>query len=295
MNILRFDKFYLAVGILAIAASIAMVAAFGLRFGIDFTGGSVLEIEYQGVRPPVAEIQKQISGLNAGSSYIQPIGERGVVIRMPHISEDIHQRALSLLGGEAKEVKFESIGPAIGRELRSKTLQMAFVALAVILLYVTFAFRKAIEYARSWQYGVTVLLTALHDVLIPMGVLALLGKLSQVEINIPVVVALLTVLGYSINDTIVVFDRVRENVIRRSGVDFRDTVNKSLRQMFLRCVNTYLTTLFPLAALYVFGGETLKYFSLSLIIGIVAGIYSSLFLAPSFLVRWIDHRRADAR
>lgn len=290
MEFLKFEKIYLAIGALAIAASIAVVAVFGLRFGIDFTGGSVLEITYQTNRPAVAEIQKSLSELNAGTLYIQPIGENNMVVRMSHISEDTHQLALSRLGSEAKEVKFESVGPAIGKELRSKTLQMAFVALAVILLYVTFAFRKAIEYARSWQYGVTVLLTALHDVLIPLGALALLGKFSQVEINIPVVVALLTVLGYSINDTIVVFDRVRENVIRRTGADFRDTVNKSLRQMFLRCVNTYLTTLFPLAALYAFGGETLKYFSLSLIIGIAAGVYSSLFLAPSFLIRWVERR-----
>lgn len=293
MKFLKFDKAYLVLGAVMIAASVGMIALFGLRFGIDFTGGSALEFEYQDARPAVLEVQERLSGLSLGSVYIQPIGEKGMVARMSHISEAAHQQILSRLGDKATEVKFESIGPAIGKELRSKTLQMVFTALAVILLYVTFAFRKAIEYARSWQYGVTVLLTAIHDVLIPAGVLAYLGRFYQVEVNIPVVVALLTVLGYSINDTIVVFDRVRENVIRRIGDDFRDTVNRSLRQMFLRCVNTYLTTLFPLFALYILGGETLRYFSLSLIIGIAAGIYSSLFLAPSFLARWVERARTS--
>lgn len=289
MKILRFDTAYLWIGMAAIAFSIVSLVAFGLKPGIDFVGGSELVVEYQGDRPDISEIQRSLEALSLGTLHIQPLGTKQVVIRMNYLAQELHRQVLSALGSEATEQRFESIGPLVGRELRSKIVQMTLISLAVILLYVTFAFRKTVEYARSWQYGVTVLLTALHDVLIPSGVLAILGKFYGVEVTIPVVVALLTVLGYSINDTIVVFDRVRENVMTRRGADFRDIVNTSLSQMMLRCFNTYLTTLFPLVALYIIGGESLRNFSLSLIIGIVAGIYSSLCLAPSFLTRWVEH------
>lgn len=290
MNILRFSTLYLWIGAVAIAGGIASLAMFGLRPGIDFAGGSELVVEYGGVRPEIGEIRRAIDVLSLSVSYIQPLGTQQVVFRMNNLTEEAHQQVLLALGSGAAEQKFESIGPSVGRELREKIFQMALISLAIILLYVTFAFRRTVEYAKSWQYGVTVLFTALHDVLIPLGVLALLGNLYGVEITIPVVVALLTVLGYSINDTIVVFDRVRENVMVRRGADFRDIVNTSLSQMMTRCLNTYLTTLFPLVALYVVGGESLRHFSLALIIGIVAGIYSSLCLAPAFLVRWVERR-----
>lgn len=291
MKLLRFDTLYLWIGMTAIVVSVVSLAAFGLKPGIDFVGGSELVAEYQGARPGMNEIQRTIEALSLGTPHIQPLGEHQVVIRMSDLTQERHQRVLSALGPEVKERKFESVGPSVGKELRGKIFLMAFVSLAVILLYVTFAFRKTVEYARSWQYGVTVLLTALHDVLIPTGVLAILGKFYGVEITIPVVVALLTVLGYSINDTIVVFDRVRENVVMRRGTDFRDIVNVSLSQMMLRCLNTYLTTLFPLVALSIVGGESLRYFSLALIIGIIAGIYSSLCLAPAFLTRWVEQKK----
>ncbi|MBI2003041.1 MAG: protein translocase subunit SecF [Candidatus Wildermuthbacteria bacterium] len=286
MNILRFDRFYLRVGILAIASSIVALVAFGLKPGIDFAGGSELVVEYQNARPQSDEIRRTIDALSLGTAHVQPLGERQVVIRMNSLTPDAHQHMVRSLGEGVSEQKFESVGPSVGKELRNKIMQMALISLAVIMAYVTVAFRKIVEYARSWQYGVTVLLTALHDVLIPAGVFAVLGRFYGVEITIPVVVALLTVLGYSINDTIVVFDRIRENVVLRSGADFRDIVNASLSQTMVRCLNTYLTTLFPLVALYMVGGESLRYFSLALIVGIVAGIYSSLCLAPAFLVRW---------
>lgn len=290
MKILRFDTAYLWIGMAALALSVVSLAAFGLKPGIDFVGGSELVVEYQGARPRVSEIQRSLDALSLGTSHIQPLGETQITIRMGDLTPERHQQVLSALGSEATERKFDSIGPSVGRELQEKIMQMALLSLGVVLLYVTFAFRKTAEYARSWQYGVTVLLTALHDVLVPLGVLAILGEFYGVEITIPVVVALLTVLGYSINDTIVVFDRVRENVITRRGADFRDIINASLSEMMLRCTNAYLTTLFPLVALYLVGGESLKIFSLTLIIGIVAGVYSSICLAPSFLTRWVEQR-----
>ena len=291
MNLLRYDNLYLVLSGFLIIASIASIAIFGLQLGIDFTGGSILEVEYTSERPSNQDVQERISGLDLGSPYVQSLGEKGVVIRMKDISEETHQEVLQLLGTEVEERKFESIGPVIGKELRDKALLIIFLALAVIVIYIAFAFRKITRPVKSWQWSVAALVAILHDVLIPLGILALLGEFRGIQITIPVVVALLTVAGYSINDTVVVFDRIRENLARKVGADFRDTVNKSLRQTLTRSINTSATTLIVVAAIFVLGGETLRSFSFTMIIGIVVGTYSSLFLAPVLLVKWTERFR----
>jgi len=192
---------------------------------------------------------------------------------------------------EVEEKRFEAIGPAIGSELKKTTKIVIIFSLLAILLYIAFAFRRISQPVKSWQYGIAALLALFHDVLIPLGVFSVLGKIYGIQITIPVVVALLTVLGYSINDTVVVFDRIRENLWKITGISFEETVNKSFNQTLVRSISASLTTLFPLTAIFFFGGETLKYFSLALIIGIFLGTYSSIFIASSLLVSWSKWRK----
>ncbi len=274
-----------------VAASIAALAVFGLNIGIDFTGGSIMEVSYENARPDVVEVQDVISDFELGSSYVQPVGENGMLIRTPFLSEEVHQQLLSALGEEVQEMRFEAIGPVIGQELRGKVLMMTLLALAAIVLYIIVAFRRVAEPLRSWHYSVAAVAALLHDLLIPLGVFAVLGAYYGVQFTIPVVVGLLTVLGYSVNDTVVVFDRIRENLQRKEGTSFEDTINISLRQTIWRSLSTSVTTLFVLVAIFVFGGETLRYFALALIIGVIAGTYSSLFVAPPFLLLWTRLRK----
>ena len=270
----------------AMGASAFAIPFFGLNLGIDFTGGSLLEIEYSAVRPPIQDIQKTLQDVDLGSFSVQHTGERGVLIRMKDITEATHQQVLSLLGNESLELRFESIGPVIGKELREKTLLLAGLAMFVVILYIAFSFRRTAERVRPWHWSGAALVTSGHDILLSLGVLALLGEYTGVEVTIPVVVALLTVMGYSINDTVVVFDRIRENIFKRTGFDFQDTIKQALRQTWFRSLSTSLTTLVVLLSIYLFGGSALKEFSFILMVGIIVGTFSSLFLAPTLLLVW---------
>lgn len=184
------------------------------------------------------------------------------------------------------EKSFQYIGPSVGQELRNKTELAIALALLAITLYIAFAFRKVSKPISSWKYGVTSLIALVHDVLIPLGVFSILGKFYNVEITIPIIAALLTVLGFSVHDTIVIFDRLRENILRRGMNQFEETVNLGLNQTLGRSISTVLTTLLVIVSLYFFGGETLRYFALTLIIGIISGAYSSIFIASPLLVSW---------
>jgi len=292
MDFLKYRKiYYLFSGILVLGSIIALVV-FGLNLGIDFTGGSILEIEYKQERPSIDVIKQELSEFDLGQVYIQPTGEKGVILRLKALDEESHQKVLNKLKEkhEIEEKYFESIGPVIGRELKEKTKIVIALSLIAIVLYIAFAFRRISKPVPSWQYGIAALVALSHDVLIPLGIFSVLGKYQGVQITIPIITALLTVFGYSVNDSVVVFDRIRENLIRGT-VDYEKAVNQSLNQTLVRSVNTSLTTLFVLLAIFFFGGETLKYFSLALILGISFGTYSSLFLASPLLVSWLHFKR----
>lgn len=272
---------FVSMGVSAFALSF-----FGLNLGIDFTGGSLLEAKYATVRPATEEIHTLLKDVDLGSLSVQHTGETGVLLRMKDIPEETHQQILSLLGDGVLELRFESIGPVIGKELREKTLLLAGLAMAVVILYIAFSFRRTAERIRPWHWSGAALVASFHDILLPLGLFAVLGKYAGIEVTIPVVVALLTVVGYSINDTVVVFDRIRENIFKHVGFDFKDTIKQALRQTWFRSLSTSLTTLTVLLSIYLFGGSTLKDFSFMLMVGIVAGTFSSLFLAPSLLLVW---------
>ena len=280
---LKYKKIYFTLSGLLILASLVSLIVFGLKPGIDFTGGSILEVEYEENQPSNAEIEEALIDLNLGEIKIQYSGEKRIILRTKNISEEIHQQVVNKLEG-SKELRFEAIGPVIGKEMEQKTKVVAILAIFAILLYITIAFRKVSKPISSWQYGVTSLIALGHDVLIPLGVFAYLGHFYDVQITIPVITALLTVLGYSINNTVVVFDRIRENLIINKSANFKEIVDKSLNQTLTRSINTSLTTLFVLFAILFLGGETLRYFSLALILGLICGTYSSIFLASPLLV-----------
>ena len=287
MTIIRYRIIYLFFSVLLILASIVILFSFGIKPGIDFTGGSILEIEYISERPENAVILQKLEDLELGNILIQPAGERGVILRTRDIDEETHQEILFLLREEAEieERRFESIGPVIGRELRDKTYIVMILALISMIIYIAIAFNKVKRPVNSWVYGFVSVIALFHDIIIPFAIFSLLGYLYGIEISIPVITAFLAVLGYSINNTVVVFDRVRENLIKKKN-SFEEIIEMSIRQTLTRQINTSLTTLFVAFSIFFFGGETLKYFSLVLILGIIAGTYSSIFLAPSILVTW---------
>ena len=190
-------------------------------------------------------------------------------------------------------VRFDSVGPVVGQELKSKAWQAIVLASICIILYIAWAFRKVSRPVSSWKFGVTAVVTLLHDVLVVFGVFVILGELAQVEMDALFITALLTILGFSVHDTIVVFDRIRENLTRSYSDNFESCVNDSLNQTLARSINTSLTTLLVLLAILFFGGDSIKYFVLALILGIFIGTYSSIFVASQLLLVW--HNRNQQR
>ena len=269
------------------AVSIVCLFVFGLNPGIDFTGGSILEVDFE-VRIDNLAIQEKMKDLNLGEVIIQPTGEKGVILRFQEVDENTHQEIVSKLNeiSRVTERRFESIGPTIGRELRQKTIILIIVSLIALLFYIIIAFRKVSRPVSSWQYGIISIIALFFDVLIPVGVFSFLGKFYNTQFTIPIVMALLTILGYTINDKVIVFDRIRENLLKSHQENFEDLVNKSLNQILVRSLSTGTCTLLVLFAIFFLGGETLKYFALTLIIGIVVGTYSSIFLATPLLTRF---------
>lgn len=296
---------YFISGTLA-ALSLAAIFGFGFNFGIDFTGGSLMEVEYKNARPEILKIKEALSGFELGDIKLQPSGEKNYILRFKDTDEETHQNILKALAlnnsYELMEERFDSIGPVIGSELKQRALIAVLLASIMIILYITFAFRKVssvkilnlsavrqgTKKLSSIKYGIIAVIALLHDTIIPTGIFVFLGYFKGVEIDSLFVTAILTILGFSVHDTIVVFDRIRENLLKNSSGKFEDTVDKSIKETITRSINTSLTVLFVLFALFLFGGETTRYFALALILGIFFGTYSSIFLASPLLVSWLN-------
>lgn len=287
-NFTKYSAIYYIISGILIVASIASLAVYGLKFGIEFAGGSNMQIEFIEQRATNEAIQDSLKEFGLGDVVIQPTGTSGAILQFKGVDEQTHQNILNKLNTTFKvsEKSFQYIGPSVGQELRNKTEIAIALTLLAITIYIAFAFRKVSRPVSSWKYGITSLIALLHDVIIPLGVFSVLGHLYNVEITIPIITALLTILGFSVHDTIVIFDRIRENILRQGMAQFEETVNKSLTQTLGRSISTVMTVLFVMVALYFFGGESLKYFALSLIIGITSGAYSSIFIASPLLVSW---------
>lgn len=276
-----------------ILASLVSLLMWGMHFGIDFTGGSLLEARFTGTRPSVSELTKTVQHVIPGDIVVQPVAEQGVILRSRALLEDEHaavKAAITKAHGTFEELRFDSIGPTIGEELRQKAVYAIVIVLIATILYIAWSFRHVSFPVSSWTYGVITVITAFHDVIIPVGLFSVLGHFSGIETNGAFVAAVLTIMGYSINDTIVVLDRVRENV-KIAREDFATVVGRSVHQTYARSLNTTLTTLLALVAVYFFGGDSVKYFALALIVGIATGAYSSIFIASPLLVTWHGWRQ----
>ena len=322
MKIINKRKIFFTISGLIILISVLVWIAWGLNLGIDFTGGSLLEVEYTTERPGSDEIKNLLADLNLEGLNVQATGENGYILRFKAIEEETHQEILNKLNmagesvesaenepnldvetiaGEGIDIadisfesdsqdrviekRFEAIGPAIGQELKSKSIWAIIIVLIAIVAYIAWAFRKVSYPVTSWKYGVVAIITLFHDILITLGVFILLGRYLGLEVNTPFVAALLTILGYSVNDTIVVFDRIRENLHKYEG-EFEEIVDKSVRETITRSINTSLTTELVLLAILFFGGTTIRDFVLVLVAGILLGTYSSIFIASPLLVVW---------
>lgn len=293
INIVGKRKIFYAFSLFLIGVGIFSLLFWGLRFGLDFTGGSLLEIEWKGEAPTNETVKNDFSKLDLGEVSLQPTGEKGLMLRFKDVDETGHQKVLTFLKalGELEEKRFDSVGPVIGQELKDRTYSAILLVLVLIVIYIAFAFRKISRPVASWKYGLAAVIALFHDIFIATGVFSILGHFKGVEIDLLFVTGLLTILGFSVHDTIVVFDRIRENLRKGVGKSFDETVNLSINQTIARSINTSLTTFLTLLAIFIFGGESIKYFALLLMVGIFFGTYSSIFVASSLLVTWEKFRQ----
>ena len=297
LNIVGHRKIYLTLSAVLVGGAILAIAVFGFKESIDFTGGTLWQFSSprlssgeaggSGEISQIEEIFRQDFQISDVRVSLNP-ENNSFFVRTREISEVDHQKFLGILKEKLsgfEELSFQSIGPSVGAELRSKAIWAIALVLLGISLYIAFAFRKASRPVSSWKYGGITLLTLLHDVAIPAGLLAVLGYFGRVEIDTNFIVALLVVMGFSVHDTIVVFDRVRENLITARGkLEFEKIVNDSVNQTLARSINTSLTLILVLLALLFAGPENLFYFILTLLVGTSVGVYSSIFVASPMLV-----------
>ncbi|TAK22055.1 MAG: protein translocase subunit SecF [Chloroflexota bacterium] len=288
LNIIgRRRLYYLISLILIVPGLVSLAIPPGLQLAVDFTGGTLWELQFERAASP-ADVKSVFSEHDLGDSIVQTSGERDILVRSKEISSEGDQKstiaaALRSRIGPFVELRFESVGPVVGQEIAGRAVQAVALAALGILLYIAWAFRHV---EHPIRYGVCAIIALLHDALLVLGVFSILGRLFHIEIDALFVTAILTVIGFSVHDTIVVFDRIRENMRRMNGQPFESIVNHSLAQTLGRSLATSLTVVFTLTALVLFGGVTTRIFALTLLIGIVSGTYSSIFNASALLVSW---------
>lgn len=276
IQFMKHRKVLVAISAVFVIVSLVLLATKGLNLGVDFTGGLVLQVEFE--KPVnVADVRAALSKIGYGNATIQAFDDKDVLLRFQAEDDDVRRAVLEALKteiGTYKVLRIDKIGPVVGSELRTQAVYAIVLALVGILLYMAYRFR--------FRFGAVAVLALTHDVIIMLGAYSLTGK----EISVTFIAAALTVAGYSLNDSIVVLDRVRENwgQVRSKGI--AELVNASLNQVLSRTINTSLTTLLPVLAMYFFGGEVISNFAFAFLVGILVGTYSSMCLTSSALVEW---------
>ena len=298
MFIVKYRKIFFGITGAIVLAALVSIFMCGLRLGTDFTGGTLAQVTYTGSRPAPNVLQESLDAAGFKGYSLREANENDYILRAGTLTNDERTNLPQILSvGDKNPVtinQLTEVGPVIGLELRNKALIALALVLLCILLFIAFAFRKVSKPVSSWIYGLIALVTLVHDVIVPVGFYAALGYFLGAQVDTLFVTAILTVLGFSIHDTIVVFDRVRENlrINQEKGrrEDFAETAGRSLGQTFVRSINTSLTVLITLLALFFIGPDSTKDFALTLLVGIIAGTYSSIFLATPLLVT-IEKRR----
>lgn len=289
MFVIKYKKLFISLSVVFVVIAIAALAIFGLKLGIDFTGGSAIELTYKTTRPEVPAIMDSLTNAGFGDAKVQTVDANALMIKTRDLSdsERISLIAAASLSGTspAEQTSFTSVGPSVGKELRQKAITALILVLLAIILFVAYAFRKVSYPVSSWRYGFVVIIALIHDVIIPAGVFAILGHFLGAEVDTLFIVALLTTLGLSVADTIVVFDRIREHLnSANSSKPFEELVGESLSETFARSINTSLVVLVMVLTLAIVGPASTKLFAITLAVGMFFGTYSSIFLASPLLV-----------
>ena len=290
--------FYIISSILVIGSILSLIF-WGLNFSIDFTGGSSIEVNYPGGRPPQADIEAKLESLSLVGSSVRPAGNTEYIIQTTTLSDAQRQTvedALTIDGRTAQIEEFDTVGPILGKELQEKAILSIILVIIAIVLFITFAFRKVSKPVASWKYGLIAIVALIHDVIVPTGVFSIVGHFAGFQVDTLFVTAILVVLGFSVHDTIVVFDRTRENLKLNTNdkKPFAEIVGDSISQTFTRSINTSLTVVLSLLVLYFIGADVTKNFALTLLVGIIAGTYSSVFLGSPLLVtleKWQNRKK----
>ncbi|MBI3980478.1 protein translocase subunit SecF [Candidatus Microgenomates bacterium] len=286
---------FFAISGIVIIPGIISLLMWGLRLSIDFTGGTLLEIRNENfAQPQKLEAVKKIF-INNGVqiSTVTKSGINTYIFRTKEFNQQKNEsikKEIEKSFGQVEEKRFESVGPVIGKELTRKAIISIILASLMIILYVAWSFRQVPKPYSSFKFGVSAIVALLHDVLLVVGIFSLLGHFYRIEIDTLFVTALLTVIGFSVHDTIVVFDRIRENLKKMPGKKFSYVANESILETLVRSLSTGLTVIFTLSALLLFGGDTIRWFVVALLIGIVSGTYSSIFNATPLLVLWEEKK-----
>ncbi len=306
MNVIKHKWLFLGFSAVLVVASIYGYFGFGLKPAIDFTGGTLWQIQFTPVavssttpatlaKPTQESISAVLVAKGITDAVVTPQDDGATfIVKTKEMTEPTHQAMVTEFRakfGKFDELSFESIGASIGRELADKALWAFGINLIAIALYVAYAFRKVSQPVSSWKYALITLLTLFHDAIIPVGLFAFLGHFMGIEVDTNFIVAVLVVIGFSVHDTIVVFDRIRENLrTGKANEDFGGLVNRSINETFARSLNTSMTLFIVLAVLFLLGAATLKWFVLAMLVGTIAGTYSSIFVASPLLVVWQGKR-----
>lgn len=285
MFIVKYKTFFISLALLMVVGSAVLVKHYGIKKGIDFTGGTVVEIKYTGTIPSINENALHEQGVKmfkTGDASYKFISQKTYEETVAVMTTTLNKASYPYT-----ETQVNTVGPTMGREMTKKAIIAIASVVLAILAFIAFAFREVSQPVASWKYGVVAMVTIVHDIIVPTGIYAYLSAKYGAEIDTLFIVALLTVMAVTISDKIVVFDRIREN-LKNSGnkKDFDLTVGESLAQTFTRSVNTSATTVLSLVALYFYGPESTKFFSLTLMVGIIVGTYSSIFVASPILTLW---------
>ncbi|MEK7154815.1 MAG: protein translocase subunit SecF [Patescibacteria group bacterium] len=286
VNFMKYKWLYFAISFLVLIPGVFSLFRYGLRLSIDFTGGTLLEIQ-----TPAADFKKIATDQNLELSSIVSSSDNTYLLRFKHLDASGSAAFKAAIGKDVVEKRFESVGPVVGAELARRAVMAVGLASLAIIAYIAWSFRFVPKPYSSWKFGASAVVALLHDVLVVVGLFALFGHLYHVEIDALFVTALLTVIGFSVHDTIVVFDRVRENLPKMPRKTFSQVVDFSLTETLVRSLNTSLTVILTLTSLLVFGGESTRWFVVALLVGIVSGTYSSIFNAAPLLVLWESKRK----
>ncbi|MDD5651870.1 MAG: protein translocase subunit SecF [Candidatus Moranbacteria bacterium] len=308
LRIIEKRKYVYVFSSILILFAIAALSTWGLNLGIDFKGGTLMEVEFSEedngseesseilnfVAPSREDIQEKLRDLGANSLTIQSSEESRIILRYVASDENLNEQVIEKLEefeGDVNLIRVDFIGASVSNQLKKNAFTALTAAILGIALYIAWSFRKISFPIPSWQYGLGAITALAHDIIITLGIFAVLGKFLNIEIGVPFVAALLTILGYSVNDTIVVYDRIRENLMKSDSKEsFENIINKSLNETLARSINTSLTVVIVLIAIIIFGGESIKFFSVALMIGVIFGTYSSIFVASSLLVSSYNYK-----